>query len=40
MRTAEPNYIQRRGRGGGGVERKVNSKEKESHFSGEVMGQK
>lgn len=36
MRTAEPNYTQRVGGGKGGV----NSEEKESHFSGEVMGQK
>lgn len=37
MRTAEPNYTQRVGGGKGGG---VNSEEKESHFSGEVMGQK
>ena len=41
MRTAEPNYTQQGG--GWGVGRwkgGVNSLEKESHFSGEVMGQK
>lgn len=37
MRTAEPNYTQWRG---GGMERGMNSVEKESHLSGEVMRQK